>query len=539
MTDSRTMVPGPGTLIPRKPLITEDDEWFPDDDPQRRLSLLRVLLALVVIAGLGYGGYVLAKARLAPPVLIRKTWFAPYVDATLPPEYQFQSTSQDPARQSVLSFVVSQPGRPCTPSWGATYSLPRADQVLAIGSRIAQMQADGAQPIVSFGGSAHTSLDMGCQSVPALARAYETVISRYHLTAIDLDIEGTALDNFAAEQRRTAAIADVEQAARAHHRQLAVWLTVPVEPTGLQDDAMSVISSMLAHRVAIAGINVMTMDFSQPPADGTSMLGLVESALDSAHAQLAKLLPRYGVQLRAAQIWQRLGATVMIGQNNVRGESFTAGDAQGLVRFAAQNGLGRVSMWSLNRDSQCGSSFPETGLISNTCSGTPQSALEFASIFSRLAGSASAFDLPADQAMALPPQPNTNPADAPYPTWSPTEQYPADYKVVERGEIYTAKWYNTGDDPAAVVQYAYQTPWELLGPVLPTDRAPTIPALPAGTYPAWSLQAKYVTGQKVLFHGLPYEAKWDNQGVSPAAAAGDASGSAWEPLFKIPGEPSG
>jgi hypothetical protein len=36
---------------------------------------------------------------------------------------------------------------------------------------------------------------------------------------------------------------------------------------------------------------------------------------------------------------------------------------------------------------------------------------------------------------------------------------------VENGEIYQAKWYNTGDDPSAQVQFAWQTPWELLGSV--------------------------------------------------------------------------
>ena len=105
------------------------------------------------------------------------------------------------------------------------------------------------------------------------------------------------------------------------------------------------------------------------------MLASVQAALNATHAQLANLFPRYGIQLRSQQIWQRLGATVMIGQNDIAGENFTVPDAQGLVRFASATHLGRISMWSLNRDSQCGSSFPESGLLSNTCSGTAQSSL--------------------------------------------------------------------------------------------------------------------------------------------------------------------
>jgi chitinase len=514
----------------------EDDPWTGDEEPRRRLSAVRVLLAIVLVAGAGYGAFLVLRTRLAPPVAVRQTWFAPYVDVTLPPEYQFQSTSADPARQSVLAFIVASRHRPCTASWGAAYSLNRADQALALGSRIAQLEQDGAQPIVSFGGAAHTSLDVSCTSVPALTAAYQAVISRYHLTTIDLDIEGTALDNFTAGQRRAAAIASLERSARADHRQLAVWLTLPVEPSGLQADALSVISSMLKDRVAIAGVNVMTMDFSQPPGSGTTMLQLVENALDSAHDQLARLLAQFGVQLRSAQVWQRLGATVMIGQNDVRGENFTVGDATALTAFARRNGLGRLSTWSLNRDSQCGTSFPETGLISNSCSGTAQSALQFASIFSHLQGSAAAVrDI---AAQVVPPKPDTKPADAPYPLWSPAQQYPQGYKVVEHGEIYTAKWYNTGDDPAAVVQYSWQTPWELIGPVLPGDHAPVIPRLPAGTHPAWQRQAMYTAGQKVLYRGLPYQAKWANQGASPTSATANPSGAPWRPLYKIPGEPS-
>jgi chitinase len=40
----------------------------------------------------------------------------------------------------------------------------------------------------------------------------------------------------------------------------------------------------------------------------------------------------------------------MIGQNDIQGERFTVTDAQGLLSFASHAHLGRVSLWSLNRD---------------------------------------------------------------------------------------------------------------------------------------------------------------------------------------------
>ena len=440
-----------------------------------------------------------------------------------------------PARPSWVSWWPT-PAANCRPSWGAAYTLAQADQSLALSSRIAQMRQDGAQPIVSFGGQAHTSLDVACTSVTSLARAYQSAIDAYHLTAIDLDIEGPALDSFAASRRRAAAVADLEQTARAAHRQLGVWLTLPVEPSGLQDNAISVISLMLRDRVSIAGVNVMAMDFSKPPASGSTMLQSVAAALNGTHARLADLFPRYGIQLRSQQIWQRLGVTVMIGQNDLQGENFTVPDARGLVRFATANHLGRISMWSLNRDRQCGSWFPQSGLLSNTCSGTAQSGLEFSQVFGRLHGTTAVTSSAGNVQAAVA---NTNPADAPYPQWSATASYPSRYKVVENGEIYQATWFNSGDDPEAQVQYSWQTPWELLGPVLPGDHAPVGPRLPASTYPQWSITASYKAGEKVYFQNLPYVSKWDNQGVSPQAQSGSSADSPWKALYTVPGEPAG
>jgi chitinase len=67
----------------------------------------------------------------------------------------------------------------------------------------------------------------------------------------------------------------------------------------------------------------------------------------------------------------------------------------------------------------------------------------------------------------------------------------------------------------------------------------TITTLPAGTYPAWSVDTQYEVGDRVLYQGLPYQAKWINQGTSPATESTDPSGSPWKALYSIPGEPSG
>jgi len=50
--------------------------------------------------------------------------------------------------------------------------------------------------------------------------------------------------------------------------------------------------------------------------------------------------------------------------------------------------------------------------------------------------------------------------------------------------------------------------------VLPGDHAPDISGPAAGTYASWSVGVLYPAGSKVLYNGLPYLAKWNNQGMS-------------------------
>ena len=77
-----------------------------------------------------------------------------------------------------------------------------------------------------------------------------------------------------------------------------------------------------------------------------------------------------------------LGVTPMIGRNDLPGETFTVGDARALVGLANRLHLGRVSMWSANRDSQCG--VQAGSQVSNTCSGISQRSLAFSWELGRL-----------------------------------------------------------------------------------------------------------------------------------------------------------
>ena len=285
----------------------------------------------------------------------------------------------------------------------------------------------------------------------------------------------------------------------------------------------------------MAGVNLMTMDFAAPESD---MGSAVRASLDAAHIQLLALYQRYAKGITSSTVWNRMGATMMIGQNDTEGEIFTLADAQSTFSYATSRQLGRISIWSLNRDHQCGSSFAEVSVHSNTCSGTPQGDLQFSKVFSGFSGSATA-SIVAPSAPATTVPVVDNPATSPYPVWQATRPYVTSYKVVRLGNVYQAKWFTQGSDPAAPGSVSTPSLWQLIGPVLAGEHPAPTTTLPAGTYPLWSPQPAYTTGAKVLYNGLPYQAKWYNQANSPGAEDAVPTSSPWQPLFTVPGEPIG
>ena len=559
-------------------------------------------LAAAGLAGAGPAGTSAASPLRAAPVAryasldqaAPPTWYAPYVDATLPPEYPSADPAVNPAGQTVFGFVVAAGSGSCTPSWGTYYSLSGIDgPPLQLGSVISTMQAEGETPIVSFGGEANQPLDDVCTSSSALAGAYQAVVDRYDLQVLDLDIEGAAQGDTAALALQAQAIRTVQASAAAAGRSLGVWLTLPVASTGMLPVAENVVDTMLDGGVALSGVNLMTMYLTPSPGDGAPMLAAVEQALEASHAQLGRIFASHGIHLSGAQVWSHMGATVQIGQAGIPDQAFTVADAQGLVDFAELQGLGRVSDWSANQDLPCGSaSDPTVGGYSNFCSGVVQTPGQFGQIFGQLTGSATSTTLltasttstatppaPAIPSTApsgpAPPAPAPAPAPAPgpgpgpgpvpvpapttgtgagtgtgsappaapqattsYPAWSPTTPYPAGYEVARSGKLYRAKWWNQGIDPSQPVAAPWDTPWRLVRALPPGSQPWTPPTLPAGTYPAWSASRVYVAGDDVLYGGVPYQARWWNEGEPPASAASDPYGSPWRLLDQVPGEPA-
>ncbi|MHB1613789.1 MAG: carbohydrate-binding protein, partial [Actinomycetes bacterium] len=367
--------------------------------------------------------------------------------------------------------------------------------------------------------------------------AYESVVSRYRLSTIDLDLEGAALGSATVDARRAQAIHAAQETATAAHRRLAVWVTLPATPAGLSDQGVAAVRSMLAAHVDLAGVNVMTMDYGQSLPRGQGMLTGSLDALRAAQRQVAALYQQAGMPLSTLAAWGKIGATPMIGTNDSPGEAFTLADARGLTAFAQDHHLGRVSMWSLNRDSACSAgSVGASGsagatMVSNHCSGVAQAPLAFSQVFAELTGWVDA--RPAARVSPTTSTPSVlvdNPATSPYPIWISTAAYPRGTKIVWHHEVYQAKWWAQGQPPDPTVAHPWQTPWLLLGPVLPGDHPYVPPPLPVGTYPAWSPTGTYPVGERVQLDGVGYQAKWWTRGDRPQPVVVDPATAPWQVL---------
>jgi hypothetical protein len=291
---------------------------------------------------------------------------APYADMTNNQEPMLnQAATQAGLKAFTAAFVI---GSGCTPIWGDTLPVTNDPTVT---SEISTAEADGAQPIVSFGGESGSELAASCSSLSQLTAAYQSVISTLHVTHIDFDIEGAEIAYTADNALRFQAINALEAA----NPGLVVSVTIPVLPSGPDANGQAFLAAAKSAGTRIDLINVMTMDYYGSYDTGGAAMGA--DAVDAAQATLA-----YAQTLWPGMTYASIGVTPMIGQNDDPAEVFTEADAQTLVSFATQNHLGRLAFWSVDRDQPCGGS--ASGLPA--CSEISQQPLDFTKIFLKYTG---------------------------------------------------------------------------------------------------------------------------------------------------------
>lgn len=293
-----------------------------------RRTLIYGAAALLPVAAVG----VAATANAAP---------APHAGASFPAHYSapyLQISSSDAGDMAkdmaasgdkfyTLAFLTPKSG--CTPEWE-----DGGDSVGAFSSQITALQNAGGNVIISFGGASGGELAEKCTSVSSLEAAYAKVVSTYHVTRLDFDIEGNDLNNKTANSRRNQALAALQKA----NPSVQVDYTLPVDPTGLESNATTLLKDAKSKGVAVKVVNIMTMDFG----DGENALNDAESAANATVPQLKSI---FGVSSSAS--WGMLGLTPIAGHNDDN-ENFTQSNAKTLESFAASHGVAELAFWEVD-----------------------------------------------------------------------------------------------------------------------------------------------------------------------------------------------
>ncbi len=198
---------------------------------------------------------------------------------------------------------------------------------------------------------------------------YQSVIDNYQLTWMDFDIEGKALKNTAANQRRDEAIERLQRKNPA----LKISFTLPVNPTGMEEESLVMLRDAKARGVKIESVDVMTMDYGPEISRGKKMGDLAVAAANASHRQTMEIDPDH----------QNRHLHPMISARTVwceKGEIFTTDDARQVMEFASKTDWVRsVAFWSSNRDRPKGPRKSD-----NHSSGIDQRPWDFTSIFEPL-----------------------------------------------------------------------------------------------------------------------------------------------------------
>jgi hypothetical protein len=320
--------------------------------------------------------------------------FAPYFEA-----YNGDSlsglASSSGNKYLTMAFLQTASAGSCTPDWNGDSSTPVGQA--NFGSDIAAIQAGGGNVIPSFGGYAAdttgTDIADSCTNVNSIAAAYESVVTTYNVSRIDLDIEANSLSNAAGLKRRNQAVKLVQDWAAANGRTVQFSYTMPSTTHGLTTGTLGdgsgfpVLQDAVAAGVKLDVANIMTFDYY----DGAThdMATDTETAAQGLHDELAQLYP----SKTDAQLWSMVGVTEMPGVDDYGpAETFTTANATTVYNWAVAKGINTLSFWALQRDN---GGCPGSG-ASDSCSGISQSTWQFSHTFEPFSGGGSTTPPPAN-----------------------------------------------------------------------------------------------------------------------------------------------
>src|SRR3954468_15521143 len=178
--------------------------------------------------------------------------FAPYVWLGSNDGFELTACEQATGQKHyTLAFIIAD--KQGKAAWFGRESIEKnlyAEQIQTI-------RKHGGDVIISFGGAAGPELALANDDATKLEAEYQSVIDQYKFTWADFDIEGKALRDDQANQRRNQAIAGLQK----KNPQLRVTFTLPVDPNGISRSARSLLADAKSKNLKVYSVNIMVMDF--------------------------------------------------------------------------------------------------------------------------------------------------------------------------------------------------------------------------------------------------------------------------------------
>ncbi len=318
-----------------------------------------------------------------------------------------------------LAFVLAPNGGGCSATWGGTDAVASDT---AVANVISQIRAKGGDVSASVGGYGGTKLGQTCGTPQATAAAYQQVIDKYGLKALDFDLEEPEYENSAAIHNEIGAAKILQQ------QNPGLYVSVTTAGTA---DGTGWFGKQMLNEAKSQGFT--PNNFSIMPFDGgfngaaaqTSALTNFNSVLQST----------FGWD--AATAYAHEGVSQMNGRSD-SGEYFSQSDFQTVLDYATSHHMARYTFWSVNRDRQC-TPPDNNGQTSGTCSSVPQGAYDFTKYSVRFAGSNPPTSTPT-------PPPPAGPCTAP--AYSGSAVYVGGDEVTYNGHTWKAKWWTQGEAPS-------------------------------------------------------------------------------------------
>jgi chitinase len=388
-----------------------------------RRTITSALAAATVVAGtaLTLGSHAGASAA-AGTAALSSNWYAsaPYLmpQSNNPPD---PATVMEATGQKAfqLAFVLAPGGGGCTPTWDGTTPV---SSDTAVDGVVSKVRAAGGDVSVSVGGYGGTKLGQTCASPAATAAAYQQVIGKYSLHAIDFDLEEPEYENDAAINSELGAA----QILQRNNPGLFVSVTMPGTAAGTGWFGTQLLDKSKSLGFTPDNFSIMPFD------GGFSGAASQTSALEAFHSLLMSHLG-----WDSATAYSHEGFSGMNGRSD-NAEYFSQSDFQTVLDYATGHRLGRFTFWSVNRDRPCA-----TTTDNAVCSNVSQNDWDFTRFTAKFAGATPPASTPPPTTTTTTPGGGSCAVAA----WSATTAYNGGAVVSYNGHRWTAKWWTYGDTP--------------------------------------------------------------------------------------------